>query len=370
MKTLKKQILFMLLALTIFLQSCTPDDSATPFGRCKNYFDNVPIVGGGTVNFNSFRNNRYKVNIPSDKSTITIKAEFKGTNGRIYILNSAGNSIKNSDANISVSITDYLLDKAGTYYVVLNTNEPSTYSLDICGDVSTVETISASKKSFDTQSMLTGGGTVAYNSWRNKHFTFEITEDDSYVDFTTKSKTTNCRMYILNSAGTSIRNSDVGTYEAISPLNLNKGIYSVVVCGEESKATNFDLAIYSKSGVVTNANNVNSTSFTKKTGQFSPGGGTTAFTSLTNPKFTFTVNTPTRIDVIANSAGLNCRIYLLNSAGNSISNSDVGISTNIEQLQLASGTYTVVMCGEKDKNGSFDVVLHSKEGTVSDLVPK
>jgi hypothetical protein len=370
MKTLKNQVLFVLLALTIFLQFCSPDDSATPSGRCKNYFDNVPIVGGGNDNYNSFRNNRYKIAIATDKSTITVKAEFKGVSGRIYILNSAGNSIKYSSVGISESITDYIIDKAGTYYVTLNSNEPGTYSLDICGNVSNVETISATKKSFDNQNMLVGGGQDSYNSWRNKHFTFEITEDDSYVDFTTKSKTTNCRMYILNSAGNSIKYSGVGIYEGISPLNLNKGIYSVVVCGEESKATTFDLAIYAKSGVVTNANNVNSTSFTKKTGLFSPGGGIDSYTSLTNPKFTFTVNAPTQIDVIANSAGLNCRIYLLNSAGNSIKYSSVGISTTIEQLQLASGTYTVVMCGDKDKNGSFDVILHSKEGTVSDLVAK
>ena len=353
------------LILATLTQSCTPESN-----RCNFFYDNVAIVGGGNDNYNSFRNNRYKITIATDKSTITIKAEFKGTNGRIYILNSAGSSVKYSGVGISESITDYVVDKAGTYYVVLNSSEPGTYSLDICGDVAKVETVDATKKSFDNQNMLVGGGPDAYNSWRNKHFTFEITENDSYVDFTTKSKTTNCRIYILNSAGNSIKYSGLGINEGISPLNLDKGIYSVVVCGEESKATTFDLAIYAKSGVVTNANNVNSTSFIKKTGLFSPGGGIDAFTSLTNPKFTFTVSTPTQIDVIANSAGLNNRIYLLNSAGSSIKYSSAALNTTIEQFQLANGTYTVVMCGEKDKNGSFDVVLHSKEGTVSDLVPR
>jgi hypothetical protein len=369
MKTLKKQALFVILILTVLLQACKPDE-AVPSNRCKNYFDNVTIVGGGTENFNSFRNNRYKINIATDKSTITIKAEFKGVSGRIYILNSAGSSIKNSGLSISESITDYVVDKAGTYYVVLNSSESGTYSLDICGDVSNVEAISATKKSFDNQNMTVGGGSEAYNSWRNKHFAFEITEDDSYVDFIIKSKITNCRIYILNSAGNTIKNSGVGLFEGISPLNLSKGTYSVVVCGEENKSTNFDFAIYAKSGVVTNANSINSTSFTKKTGLFSPGGGTEAFTSLANPKFNFTVNVPTQIDVIANSAGLNCRIYILNSAGGSIKNSGVALSATIEQYQLASGTYTVVVCGEKDKNGSFEVMLHSKEGTVTDLVPK
>jgi hypothetical protein len=215
-----------------------------------------------------------------------------------------------------------------------------------------------------------GGGVDAYNSWRNKRFTFEIKEDDSDIDFVFKSKTTNCRMYVLNSAGNSIKYSDVGLYEGISPLNLKKGIYSLVVCAEEGKSNNFDLSIYSKSSVIVNASNINSSNFSKKNGVFNLAGGVDNFNSLTNPKFTFTANSTTYIDLVGNSSGLNSRIYLLNSAGNSIKYSGNSISNSIEQYQITSGTYTVVMCGEKDKNGSFDIILHSKDGVVSDLVAK
>lgn len=369
MKSLKNHLLLSLLVVTTLFQSCTPEDTILS-NRCKNFYDNVAIVGGGTDNFNSYRNNHYKITIANDKATITLKAEFKGTNGRIYILNSAGNSVKYSGNGTSVAIEDFVVDKAGTYYVVLNSKEPGTYSLDICGGVTSSSVITADKKSFDNQNMTVGGGQDAYNSWRNKRFNFDVTEDDVDIDFVMKSKTTNCRIYILNSAGNSIKYSGLGVNEEITPLNLKKGTYAAVVCGEENKSTNFDLSIYAKSGVVTNSNTVNSTSYVKKTGSISQAGGIDSYTSLQNPKFTFTVNTPTYIDVITNSAGLNCRTYLLNSAGNSLKYSGSGVFNSIEQFQINSGTYTAVVCGEKDKNGTFDVILHSKEGTVTDLVAK
>jgi hypothetical protein len=369
MKSSKKYLLLSLIIITTWLQSCTPEDGVLS-NRCKNFYDNVPIVGGGNDNYNSYRNNRYKINIANDKSTITVKAEFKGVNGRIYLLNSAGVSVKYSGAGTSSSIEDYVIDKAGIYYIVLNSNESGTYSLDICGSVASVDVINADKKSFDNQNMVTGGGNDAYNSWRNKHFNFDVTEDDSDIDFAVKSKTTNCRMYILNSAGNSIKYSGNGLYELISPLNLKKGTYSIVVCGEEGKSTNFDLAIYSKSGVIINQGAINSTIFSKKDGTFSLAGGIDNFTSLQNRKFTFTANSTTYIDLVGNSSGLNSRIYLLNSAGNSIKYSGNSVSNSIEQFQVTSGTYTVVMCGEKDKSGTFDITLHSKDGAVTDLVPK
>jgi hypothetical protein len=289
MKSSKNYGLLSLIALSIFIQSCKPEDTVLS-NRCKNFYDNVPIVGGGTDNYNSFRNNRYKITIANDKTTITVKSEFKGTNGRIFLLNSAGVNIRSSNSGVSASITDYVIDKSGVYYVVLNTNEPSTYSLDICGDVASSSFINADKKSFDNQNMLTGGGTDAYNSWRNKRFTFEVTEDDSDIDFVLKSKTTNCRIFILNSAGSNIRSSNTSISQEISPLNLKKGIYSIVICAEESKPNSFDLAVYSKIGVLQNVNIINSTNFTKKEGTFNPAGGTDTYQSLQNKRFTFRRN--------------------------------------------------------------------------------
>ena len=371
MKPLKKYLMLSLITVVAFIQSCAPiANNIVSSNRCDNFYDNVPIVGGGIDNYNSYRNNRYKINIANDKSTITVKAEFKGVSGRIYLLNSAGSYVVYSSAALSPSIEDFVVDKAGIYYVVLNSNEPGTYSLDICGGVSSVEVINADKKSFDSQNMVTGGGNDAYNSWRNKRFTFDVTEDNSNIDFVMKSKATNCRMYILNSAGNYISYSGNGVYEQISPLNLKKGTYNIVVCGEYGKTTNFDLAIYSKSGVVINPSNVNSTTFSKKYGSFSLAGGVDAYNSLQNRKFSFTVNSTTYIDLIGNSYGLNCRMYLLNSAGNYTNYGANGVYSSIEQLQVISGTYTVVMCGDKDKNGTFDVILYSKEGAVTDLVAK
>ncbi len=372
MKSFANHLSALIFFFALLISSCKSESIPTDpaLNRCKFFYDNVPIVGGGVNNYNSWRNNHYKITIANDKTTISIKAAFKGVNGRIYILNSAGNSINYTNTEISPSIDDFVIDKAGTYYVVLNAEGIGTYSLDICGSVAAAELINSSKISFDNQNMPVGGGVSIYNSWRNNHFSFEVTEDDSDVDFLVKSKVTNCRIYILNSAGNSVSYTNTGTFPEISPLNLKKGLYYIVVNGEEDKATSFDLTIYSKTGVVANTKSITSTAFSKKTGAFSPGGGVDNYNSLLSRKFTLTVAATTYIDLIANSSGLNNRIYLLNSAGNSMTNTNSGVVTEIIAYKIDKGTYTVVVNGDKDKNGIFDLTLHSQEGTVSDLVPK
>jgi hypothetical protein len=373
MKSVTNHLLTLALLLTMLMSSCTPEstpNNPTPSNHCKNYFENITIVGGGIDNYNSWRNNHYKITIANDKTTISIKADFKGVNGRIYLLNSAGDYLTYSDIGTSVALEDFVVNKAGTYYIILNSEDVGTYSLDICGDVATVEVLKSTKISFDNQNMAVGGGTDSYNSWRNKHFSFEVPEDNTFIDFLVKSKVTNCRIYIINSAGDYLTYSDIGTYTKVSPFNFKKGTYYIVVNGEEDKATTFDLTVYSKAASIINAKNISSTNFSKKTGSFNPGGGVDNYSSLLSRKFTFSVSTLTHIDLIANSSGLNTRLYLLNSTGNYITYSDVGTYNRIESHKLTKGTYTVAVNGDEDKNGTFDLILHSQEGTVTDLVPK
>ncbi len=371
MKTYIK-IPFILIVLASMFTACepvTPEDDPSS-QHCANYFPNVPIVGGGVSNYKSYRNNHYKFSITADGTVLDIKVEFKGTNGRIYLLNSAGDYLTSSYDGVSNSLTAYEFQKSGTYFIVIASENTGDYNLQICGSLADLNPIPSDKLSFNDQVITEGGGISSYKSWRNLHYSFEVTENTSDVDFIVKSNKTNCRIYLLNSAGDYVTSSYDGTNALISPYQLNKGIYSIVVASEEGKETSFGLDIFCKKAIVKNQKLIASSKFSKKVGSLNLGGGINEYKSPLSKKFNFSVLERSHIDLVASSSGLNHRIYILNSAGDYVTSSYVGVQSSVAQYELNVGSYTAVITGDKDKNGTFDVKLHGKAGAITDLQPK
>lgn len=244
--------------------------------------------------------------------------------------------------------------------------------MEICGDVDKVSRIDNFKFNFSNEVLISAGGIDAKNSWRNKHYTFTVNQDNSIVDFVVNSRDINCRLYILNSVGDYINYSSLGrTLEEIIAFEfVKKGIYTVVVCGEEDKAGGFDLSFYSKVGILSDIRILNSTNFNPHCGIWKPGGGIDNELSPLNDKFSFTIKDRTFIDVISNAAGTNSRIFILNSANKYITYSSIGVNPKVVEYNLLPGSYSLVLTAPENTSGTYCVTIHSKEGSITDLIPK
>lgn len=365
--------IYSIIATAIFLSlsSFQEPNSQLPDDHCANYFENVPIIGGGINNFNSFRNNHYKIVIPKDNSTISISVKITGANGKIYLLDDAGNYLTYSSEGTNVAIDKFKIRNEGNYIIVINSENQGIYSLDICGDVLSAEPLIADVINFNAGNWNPAGGINHYNSWRNKHFSIDVKEDNSYIDFIAKSQGLSCKIYILNSAGEYITYSSEGTDVQIIAFKIvYKGTYSIVICGEDDNIGTFDLSMVSKSGVIQNAKKINSTNFNPHSGAWNPGGGMNNYISPKNDKYFFTVSKTTHIDLVAKAAGANAKIYILNSANDYITYSSEGLQPTITQYKITPGDYSAVLTTGENKSGTYNLIIYSKEGTISDLIPK
>jgi hypothetical protein len=361
-------------SLLLFIASCKKDplNPTSNQNHCKDFYGNQSIIGSGTDEYKSFRNNHYELIISKPNSIVTFKSVFTGTIGRIYVLNSAGNYIKYSNSGVDAIIENYEFTIPGKYYVVICSEKNGNYDLELCGDLEKINRIDNFLFSITNQILNSGGGIDADKSRRNKHYTFTVNEDNAFVDFVVNSKNINCRIYIQNSAGTYIKYSSTGrVLEQITAFEfLNRGNYTIVVCGEEDKKGSFDLSFFAKNGVLTDIQVSNNTSYTTHCGDWNPGGGIDSYLSPLNDKYSFTIINRAYVDIIANVSGSDSRLYLLNSANNYIKYSSVGLNPKITEYDLLPGTYTLVMNAEVNKSGNYCVSIYGKEGSITDLTPK
>lgn len=104
MKTLKLLFPSLFVISLLMFNSCELDPlnpSSNP-NHCKDYFENQDIIGVGLNDYKSYRNNHYELIINKAKAIISLRSIFQMTNGRIYILNSAGNYINYSSPGIDI----------------------------------------------------------------------------------------------------------------------------------------------------------------------------------------------------------------------------------------------------------------------------
>jgi hypothetical protein len=374
---MKKEILkfnIFLLVFFLLVYSCTTkDDSPIPGINCDFKFYNVVIEGGGFNNCNSYRNHHYQIEIASNNSIISILADFSGIDGKIHLLNSALNSIAYSGVSVEVKIENFEIENSGTYFIVISTDidDEGSYSLYICGNVASAIRIQSDEDSFNDQEWSPGGGFNSCNSWRNKHYSVEILEDNTFIDIVIKSEGTNAKIYLLNSAGNVVTYSGVSTNEQIIGFNVeNSGTYILSANTEDNYTGTFDLSIFSKSNSFGNVVKVNSTNFSPKTGGWNPGGGFNDFNSPDNDRYTFEVTENTHIDLVGKSQGANCRIYLVDSGGNPITYTGIDTYVVINGCEISQGIYTVAINTGVSDNGTYELYLYSREGSVTELIPE
>ena len=355
--------IFSLLFILLFTTSC--EDI---LGTKGESFKGISFLGGGYYEVNSARNHEYRFDIEENNATITVEAQFKRGNGRIYILNSARSIAYSSNIETDILLEDLVFDFSGVYYLVVTSEleDINEYDLEVSGDANNFTRINNEEKRFNDQTWAQGGGVYNYNSFRNLQFKFTIDEDNTYLDFTAYSQGPNLRMYVLNSARNITHSSNITTVaHGIAWFFDQSGEYYLVIATDQNFSDEkVDLAITSNEGTLSNIQQIPPSTFSSNCNNNMQGGGIYEFESTQNDRYNLLVNEPTFIDV-SSKASQNIRLYLRDNAGSILTSSNIGLSPELNSVSLNPGTYSLVITC--DSNTDYCIDLWSQAGTVEAL---
>jgi hypothetical protein len=372
---MNKKVLFVsVLTLLLFLfNSCELFEEVDNSNDFE--FEMISITpGGGYEEHNSYRNHHYQFETTTEGAIIDVAAEFSEIEGKIFILNSARSVVKNSGiVSVDEKIESLELPSSGSYYIVITTDVDvkGSYTLIInSDDINNVERIYSDKHSKESNSWESAGGYSAFNSYRNAHYKLDVAKDHCYIDIVCKSQQAESKIHLLNSAYTSVKNSGYPSInEQITGYEIaNKGTYYLIATADEGESGTFDMYIYSKEGAINHVTTITS-SIASKSGSWSPGGGISNYSSSDNAQYKFEVKEKTYIDIIAKSEGAETKIFLLDPAGDEIKNS--GYPTTYELISefevVNPGEYTIALTAGETDNGTFDLFVYAKSGTIGSL---
>lgn len=380
-KLLSMQYIQAITLLTFLVMSCftaclpTEDDIAAPNPVPGQFaFTGEAIIGGGFNAVDSYRNNHYRLEVSAAGAVIHIDLNTEGAEGKINVLNSARTTVRSSGRGTVVGIEDLELSVAGIYYIVVATdvNTNGSYDLTVRGDeISEVTRIANIKREKNGLTWVSGGGAFEDQSYSNIQLEFTVNEDNSLIDITAESRETEIRIHLLNSARTSIRYSGYSVDPELGEIQLeNAGTYYLVGATEEGAEGNFDIAVYGKSGTISDLQQISAVRHCVE-GAWTQGGGSLEPDSPDNRRFDFSVSEATTIDISAMSAGTEHRFYLLNSAGTQLFYTGLSVNTSRIAYEITTpGNYTIAMNAPDNNSGTFDLCLTSRQGSVSELTPQ
>jgi len=305
--------------------------------------DNIPggfqitdswASSGGQDRF-SYRNLHYLFNV-TESGNITIEIESAVSN-YLYLINALGIVVKEGRGNtLSAEVAS-----GNSYRVVAATNsvsETSNYTLKLLGNIEDVGKVDSQSKS--VEGSWTSSGGQLKDSYRNDHYTFNVTADNSYIDILVQSNVAN-HLYLINSNDVVVKKTgDVSSGDVRLRSEVSAGSYKLVVAtyflGE---IDSYDLTVVGEFSNLTKKSVPNPV---EKQASWSPSGGQDR-TSANNPSYSFDMTEDNIIDMTI-SSNVSNYLYLINSndvvveEASNVSSGDVRLLTGI----LPSGRYTVV----------------------------
>ena len=215
---------------------------------------------------------------------------------------------------------------------------------------------------------IIGGGQSSTNSYRNNHYLLEVGATNAIVNIELNMTGAEGRIYVLNSARTSVSASNVASEIEQTNLSLSvAGTYYVVINSPSNANSTYDLKIQGDD--ITSVTRINNSKIIATGLEWTNGGGIAAFDSYSNGQMKFEViEDNTYIDIVAESRNAEIRFYLLNSARTSITSSFTSITPELSQILIPNaGTYYLTGNTDINSSGDFDITIYGKEGSISNL---
>jgi len=187
---------------------------------------------GGIDNFVSFKNYHFNFEVVSNNSDITIQLSSADINIKYALFNPLGEQVNHSFAGRSHNNTFKV--NAGKYRIVVSAERRAVgkFALKVLGAKTPVQIASKLLQSgTQTWGALGGGGIV--KTFKNHFYTFEVTEENSYIDLTIQSPDTEVALILFDDLGQVLYKSYAfhNRYEFITPKVI-KGVYTVMAATE------------------------------------------------------------------------------------------------------------------------------------------
>ncbi len=216
-------------------------------------------TSGGT--YYSFRNHFYTFEVTEDNKNVTANVQSGDIDVAFYWYNSLGQDLNKygsfSGPEYGRNFTDTQKLNKGKYTLLVTTRNRyaiGKYTVSVRGiDAAPVRVPSA--RLLDTNKDFGDGGgglgndsELYFLSPRNKTYTFDVAEDNTYVDIDATSTSADTWVKIFNSLGQSQNYASIGSGRTPNVnLKVNKGSYTLLVGTIERLAkTNFSLEINGK----------------------------------------------------------------------------------------------------------------------------
>ncbi|MFD2523301.1 hypothetical protein [Emticicia soli] len=279
-----KTSLFFILLLSLML-GCSPEESdpkpddPDPTGTNPKPTDPKPndpvptqpviITGewvaakggaGGIDNFDSFKNYHFNFEVVTNNTDITIQLSSADINIKYALFNPLGEKVNQAFAGRSHNNTFKV--NAGKYRVVVSAERRAVgkFALKVLGAKTPVQIASKLLQSgTQTWGALGGGGIV--KTFKNHFYTFEVTEENSYIDLTIQSPDTEVALVLFDDLGQVLYKSYAfhNRYEFTTP-KVRKGVYTVMAATEKRGSMgNYTLEISGQVDKLTKINSQTST---------------------------------------------------------------------------------------------------------------
>lgn len=230
---------FTLLIITFFVIACSksenqdpnPDGSTAGSTKTSKKFSAEWLAqtggAGGLQNPDSFKNFQLEYEVEGNNQPIKYELTSSDLDVSFFLYDENGARMYDSPSGRSVSSEKTL--NAGKYRIVVmaERNGLGKFSLTISGIKQDIVKISSKTLNSNEVAWSEQGGGGLYFTYRNHIYTFDVTENNTYVDIEMSSKDTEIGLYLYD------QNSEVIIGDARQRSHyllkkLNKGTYSIM----------------------------------------------------------------------------------------------------------------------------------------------
>lgn len=229
---------FTLLIITFFVIACSksenqdpnPDGSTAGSTKTSKKFSAEWLAqtggAGGLQNPDSFKNFQLEYEVEGNNQPIKYELTSSDLDVSFFLYDENGARMYDSPSGRSVSSEKTL--NAGKYRIVVmaERNGLGKFSLTISGIKQDIVKISSKTLNSNEVAWSEQGGGGLYSTYRNHVYTFEVTENNTYVDIEMESKDTEIGLFLFDQV--QLLTEATGRRSHYILGKLNKGTYVVM----------------------------------------------------------------------------------------------------------------------------------------------
>lgn len=306
---------------------------------------------GGVNNFDTHKNYLYTIEVKNNNQKLDITLTSADIDVQFALFNPLGQRMDISSTSRS-SVKTYTVN-AGTYRIAVCAARRAVgkFILTVVGVNSDPARIPSRILQSDKQDWGTLGGGGKNVTYKNKFYTFEVTEDNFGVDLELESAETDVALYLYDALGESLYSGNIGNDRyRFRILSLNKGTYTIMAAtGVRGGVGSYQLRVFGK---IQNLKRVESQATTVT--------GTWANNKSFDTYSLQLTATTSPLDIDLSSASAEVLIELQDSVGKRIQTS--GASSKSEVLlgqNLPKGTYLIKVYPYKGF-GNYTLSVHGQ----------